>query len=169
MCVGAQNFLTLAPTVQGRALRPGGRGGPERVGSAVFVSAAAVTRARCPRLRCSVRQPGTSRPTSSGCSSPRTTPPPSRPPHPQQKVRASLGWAPLRAASGDVCSHEDRRDPGWARGIFRLERKKARWSPVLSGHPLDRLATSGFVPLASASSPQGCNWLGWLQALAFSP
>lgn len=34
VCVGAQNFRTFAPAVQGRALRPGGRGGPERAGDA---------------------------------------------------------------------------------------------------------------------------------------
>lgn len=99
---------------------------------------------------------------------PRGPPLPSPPTSAPAKGKGFPRWAPLRAASGGVCSREDGRDPGWARGIFRLERTKTRWSPVLSGHPLGRLAARGFVPLASANSRQGCDWFGWLQALAFS-
>lgn len=87
-----------------------------------------------------------------GCFLPEDHPSPFRPPHPQQRVRASLGRAPLRLPPETSVPTRDRRARG-GRGHFPLERRRLRWASVLSGHPLDRLATSGFVPLASASSP----------------
>lgn len=102
---------------------------------------------------------------------PEDHPSPSRPPYPQRKVRTFPGWDPLRVVSQGVCSPEDSGGTGGGHSAFSAwrgrRRRAAPRSRLRSRRPLDGFAASGFVPLASANSHQGCNWLGWLQALAF--
>lgn len=88
---------------------------------------------------------------------PEDHPSPSLPPYPQRKVRTFPGWDPLWVVSQGVYSPEDRRDRGWAQGIFRLERKKAKSSVA---EP---------VALRAPAGPIRCEWLCPTRLSQFPP